>query len=258
MEKTKVEWCDSTWNPITGCLHDCDYCYARRIADRFKGCDIAPDGFLPYDVGVELYEPKPKTICGKPVAAPYPFGFKPTFHNYRLKDLGKKKFGKTIFVCSMADMFGEWVPNIWIESVFHACKDHPEHRYLFLTKNPQRYYELGREGMLPKDDNFWYGSTITGPNDPLFYSDQHHTFVSVEPILEPLGSPGVKIPLPHWIEWVIFGAETGNRKGKVVPNLEWIEEAVNGLSYYDVPIFMKDSMKPIWGEDIITEFPWED
>lgn len=30
--KTKIDWCDSTWNPVTGCLHGCAYCYARKIA----------------------------------------------------------------------------------------------------------------------------------------------------------------------------------------------------------------------------------
>lgn len=43
MLKSKIEWCDSTWNPITGCRHKCAYCYARRIANRFvsrKGCHL--------------------------------------------------------------------------------------------------------------------------------------------------------------------------------------------------------------------------
>lgn len=37
MNKTKIDWCDSTWNPVTGCFHDCEYCYARSIATRFGG-----------------------------------------------------------------------------------------------------------------------------------------------------------------------------------------------------------------------------
>ena len=42
MNKTKIDWCDSTWNPVTGCLHGCEYCYARGIANRF-GCHATPD-----------------------------------------------------------------------------------------------------------------------------------------------------------------------------------------------------------------------
>lgn len=36
MNKTKIDWADMTWNPVTGCLHGCEYCYARKIAERFK------------------------------------------------------------------------------------------------------------------------------------------------------------------------------------------------------------------------------
>ena len=53
--KTKIDWCDSTWNPVTGCLHDCPYCYARRIAERFGGCwrlDLPPDTSWRGNVGV--------------------------------------------------------------------------------------------------------------------------------------------------------------------------------------------------------------
>ena len=39
MQATKIEWCNSTWNPVTGCLQGCHYCYAKRIAERFGGCD---------------------------------------------------------------------------------------------------------------------------------------------------------------------------------------------------------------------------
>lgn len=40
MNKTKIDWCDSTWNPVTGCFHGCDYCYARSIAKRFGGASV--------------------------------------------------------------------------------------------------------------------------------------------------------------------------------------------------------------------------
>ena len=73
MLKTKIEWCDSTWNPVTGCLHGCEYCYARKIADRFGGnftmSRCSEHGFL------ELYAKADN---------PYPDKFSPTFHRYRL------------------------------------------------------------------------------------------------------------------------------------------------------------------------------
>lgn len=57
---------------------------------------------------------------------------------------------------------------------------------------------------------------------------------------------------------VHLGAETGNRKDKVVPKREWIEGVVEQAKALGKPVFMKDSMKPIWGDDIITEFPWSE
>lgn len=60
MDKTKIEWADSTWNPITGCRHKCHYCYARGIANRFvsrKGCHLVePETYKLGDDGSETYE----------------------------------------------------------------------------------------------------------------------------------------------------------------------------------------------------------
>ena len=157
----------------------------------------------------------------------------------------------------MADLFGPWVPDSWIEKVFRACLDAPGHRYLFLTKYPERYIELAKAGVLPKGDDFWYGSTVTGPEVPAFYGGGYKTFVSIEPILEPFDGPGAG-GIADTIDWAIFGAETGNRKDKVVPERDWIEGAVKAFQDRSKPVFMKDSMKPVWGEELLTEFPWED
>ena len=39
MNKTKIDWCDYSWNPITGCLHECDYCYARKPGNQLAVLD---------------------------------------------------------------------------------------------------------------------------------------------------------------------------------------------------------------------------
>ena len=96
MQKTKIEWCDSTWNPVTGCLHGCDYCYARRIADRFSSHGERRDEREIHVLDERVYGEESE----KP--EPFPYGFVPTFHRYRLNEYEKKK-GRTIFVCSMAD-----------------------------------------------------------------------------------------------------------------------------------------------------------
>lgn len=258
MEKSKIEWTDSTYNPVSGCYHDCSYCYARRIANRLKGCDLHPDGRPSAgEKVIELNRRLPVTSKdGKTRNAAYPFGFTPTLHEYRLEDPKKKGFGKTVFVCSMADLFGEWVPDSWIEKVFRSCLDAPGHRYLFLTKNPSRYFKMAEKGKLPSEESFWYGSTVTGPNDPAFYAKGYNTFVSIEPILEPFGDPSDG-GIADTVDWAILGAETGNRRGKVVPERGWIEGLVDAFRNKGKPVFMKDSLKDIWGENLITEFPWK-
>ena len=191
----------------------------------------------------------------------YPYDFEPTFHRYKLEEPQHWKKARTIFVCSMADLFGEWVPDEWIVEVLNACRAAPQHRYLFLTKNPGRYDALEEAGIItPKDENFWLGSTVTDMNrDLMHWNTALHTFQSCEPMLAPwppAGKPNEKFR-DVWPEWVIFGAETGNRKGKVIPGKEWIDNAVEMCRNIGAKVFMKESLRQIMGEDFIQEFPWE-
>ena len=249
MNKTKIEWCDSTWNPVTGCYHGCPYCYARNMINRFswKAYITAPAE------GVKEINEPVKDENGKRI--PYPFAFTPTLHRYRLEDY-KDKPGRTIFVCSMADLFGEWVPDEWIEDVFAACKAAPQHRYLFLTKNPKRYIQLSNAGKLPSASNMWYGTTVTTAEQEYYYNkgllDWSHTFISIEPIMGNFTDLNGVPP-----QWIIVGAETGNRKEMVVPQKAWIENLVSECKKHSIPIFMKDSLIPIVGEEnMLREFPW--
>ncbi|MCL2216933.1 MAG: phage Gp37/Gp68 family protein [Defluviitaleaceae bacterium] len=159
MNKSDIEWCDRTWNPVTGCLHGCEYCYARGITNRFEGFDCETNVHhletmdcvrLDTNPGLhELYKPLHKTCKdGKRRVAPFPYGFQPTFHRYRLDEPAKIKTPQTIFVGSTCDIFREWTPDEWIQEVFKACEAAPWHRYLFLTKNPKRYLDLADKGIL--------------------------------------------------------------------------------------------------------------
>lgn len=263
MDNTKIEWADATFNIISGCYHKCSYCYARGIANRFvsrKGCHLVePETYkITRDDGTEIYEinEQPYYVddeTGKQYKCAYPHGFVPTLHRYRMEEYRNKKRQRNIFVGSMADIFGEWVPDRWIREVFNACEKAPQHNYLFLTKNPQRYFELEKHRELPWADNFWFGTTITNPNQPYtwFMEKKFHWFLSIEPLLEDLGDFGGG-PLP---EWIIVGAETGNRKDKVIPRREWIESIVEQCRKYNIPVFMKPSLTNIWGEELIQEFP---
>lgn len=115
MNKTKIDWCDSTWNPVTGCLHGCEYCYARGIASRFSTCwyKMTDDKVVVLDEKIYGEEDEK--------ALPYPYGFKPTLYRYRLNEYQNKK-SRNIFVCSMADLFGKWVPDGWKIEVLEACR----------------------------------------------------------------------------------------------------------------------------------------
>ena len=262
---TKIDWCDSTWNPATGCLHGCEYCYARNIAKRFGGWtdsdgDAYHDTFFKDDSAIHVLD-KPLQVMrgeqeGKWEKAPYPYDFQPTFHRYRLNDYVGKQ-GRNFFVCSMADLFGEWVPDSWIEEVFKACEKAPQHNYLFLTKNPERYVDLAySETGLPIRENMWYGSSVTDSRMPFYWGEGVNTFLSIEPILEPFGEMGniIQESLPKWI---IVGAETGRRKNKVVPERKWIEDIARECEKTSVPLFMKSSLADIWGKPLIQEFPEE-
>jgi protein gp37 len=250
MNKSKIEWCDYTWNPVTGCLHGCTYCYARRIANRF---------------GLHLETNKPKVLEKKYsyethcmmtgekdyISSFYPYDFYPTFHKYRLAEPQKVKKPQKIFVCSMADLFGDWVPDEWIEEVFKACETAPWHKYLFLTKNFIGYKDI------KYTSNIWLGNTITRQKEFIREIGRPlgaNRFYSIEPILEPIKLPQNNIPRKN-VQWVIIGAETGNRKGKVIPKREWVDDIVSQCRQADVPVFMKNSLKDLMGDDFIQQWP---
>lgn len=268
-DKTKIDWADATWNPVTGCLHGCEYCYARRIAERFRPMKIydpecqcqrhlIAHGMLK-GTGKPLeldYPWEQKNKDGSITNAAYPFGFEPTFHRYKLNEPQKWRKPRNIFVCSMADLFGDWVPDEWINQVFEACEKAPQHRYLFLTKNPDRLCKMASAGILPCHDNWWFGSTLDNKNAKRFQGGiKYHTFTSIEPLTEHmhvgLGSFGSD-------EWVIVGAETGNRKGKIAPKREWVENIVEAAQITGMKVFMKESLRILMGADFRQEFPWED
>lgn len=253
--KTLIDWADASWNPVTGCKHGCEYCYARGIARRF-GCKITGDMGNALAVLDEPY------VSKDGVTNPYPYEFLPTFHRYRLDIPVTWKKPKNIFVCSMADLFGNWVPDEWIAEVFNACAAAPQHRYLFLTKNPERYKDICLKDALPYGPGFWYGTTTTRPTEGAFIVEQekkfYHTFLSIEPIQERFGQYALNRNSIMLTDWVIIGAETGNRKDKVIPEKEWIDEIVGVCKKYEKPIFMKESLRGIMGADFRQEFPWEE
>lgn len=272
MNNTRIDWCDSTWNPVTGCKGGCDYCYARSIANRFGGWTTGgvktTQNFFsdpPVLDSPLLLERK----SGKAVKAPYPFAFTPTFHRYRLEEPLKKRKGQNIFVGSMADLFGRWVPTKWIVEVLDICREAPQHNYLFLTKFPERYVELDHLALLPHEENFWYGATITNAKQMKRAADsigqlrqEVRSFFSMEPLMEDVArSEAWEMAYNGaYANWIIIGAMTGPGSESQQPCREWVErivdDAKNELSpFYPIPVFMKGNLRKVWGRDLIQEFP---
>jgi protein gp37 len=110
---TKIEWCDSTWNPISGCTpisEGCQHCYASAMVKRF-----------------------PNLHGGLAI----PFSM-PLIHRDRLEAPLHWRKPRRIFVGSMTDMFHEDVKTEWIVSVLKVIAACPQHIFLFLSKRPER------------------------------------------------------------------------------------------------------------------------
>lgn len=188
-----IEWASWTWNPVTGCKHGCPYCYARDIAVRF-GSDFSP-AFHPN----RLDAPQ----------------------NTRVPDGAAENIGlRNVFVCSMADLFGEWVPQEWIDKTLDACRLAPQWTYLFLTKNPERMQDID----WPR--NAWAGTTVDCQARvprvrALAKSNAYIKFVSCEPMRERLdfGADGL-----DGIDWVIIGGQSkSTAEPERQPEWEWVE-----------------------------------
>lgn len=206
MKTTKIDWCDSTLNPVVGCKNGCAYCYARKLNNRF--------GFIPN------WE-------------------EPQFFPERLEQLKSKK-GKSIFMDSMSDI--GWWKEEWKEKVFEAIRNNKQHTYIFLTKSEEikRPYWL-RESY---GNRVYFGKTITKGTYYAGYNDSFMNFLSIEPLLGE-----VTFNMFGGVRQVIIGAETGNRKGKVIPKKEWVDNIVKQCDKYQVRVFMKESLREIMGDD---------
>jgi protein gp37 len=230
--KNKIGWCDITWNPVWGCLNHCEYCYARKIAKRFWKQMI--------EIEFNHHWKKYPTWVWTGDYLSNLKDFKPTFLDAQFaKDFPKKS--QRIFVGSMSEIY--YWKDKWLEKVLEKVKLYPQHTFQFLTRYPEVYDRY----IFPK--NCWLGVTITREKDferripYLFITSCNITFVSIEPILEYI-NPG---PFSNAnIDWVIVGAETGNRKDKIIPKREWIENIVNYCKWNNVPIYLKDSLKNIY------------
>jgi len=173
----KIDWTDYSWNPISGCLHGCPYCYMLRMEKRFPGI------------------------------------MKPGFRPHYLIDPRKLKQPSKIFVGSSGDMWGEWVNHDYIQSVLNICEQSPRHTFQFLTKNPMKYMEFPQtDNAWYGTTCDGTERTKNNINDLVMYIQRCNSirFVSFEPLLAPVD------PDLFGISWIIIGANS-NRGAKKPP-----------------------------------------
>ncbi len=164
----------------------------------------------------------------------------PQFFPERLKQLNSKK-PKSIFMDSMSDI--GWWKEEWCDRVYSEIYKNPQHTYIFLTKceelNMPYYLSQGKLA-----NRVFFGQSRTQGIVYNGFNEKYRDFLSLEPLLGPVYFNGF-----GGIRQVIIGAETGNRKGKVIPKKEWIDDIVKQCDKAKVRVFMKSSLKDIMGED---------
>ena len=219
---TAIEWTNETWNPVTGCAKvspGCKHCYAETFAERFRGT-VMPNGRLHI----------------------YNGGFDPMLRPERLSVPFRWTTPKKVFVNSMSDLFGEFVPNDYLMQVFDVMRATPQHTYQVLTKRAERLWAWSRtQPWLARAKHIWLGVSVENRRHglPRINHLRNATaacrFLSVEPLLESLGT----VDLSR-IDWVIVGGESGPGARTMHP--AWAREVRDQCVAANVPFFFKQ-----WG-----------
>ena len=214
---TGIGWCDFTWNQVKGL---CPEACEYCYARRIYTR-------FKYDPKIRLDE--------KELLAPY-----------------KLKKPARIFCGSTIEMFHQQIHGDWLRQIVQVIKDNPQHVFQFL------YHFSPHRGVFPY--NCWLGLTVTSYRDAdkaSIFADtypDHIKFISFEPLL---GDPNIPEEVFDKIDWIIIGAETGNRKGKVKPRMEWIAKLFNAADKRYLPVYTKDNLQPYWPRER-NEYPKKD
>jgi len=257
MNRTQIEWVRNpdgtqgyTFNPITGCLNNCPYCYARKLANgRLKARYRANENLAPTPRDLFNYSLDP---------------FYPRYWHEKLCALPGGK-PKGIFVCDMSDLFGIGIPHEWQARVIAQIRKHTQHRFYLLTKQPQNLIKWS-----PFPDNCWVGVSAT-TEDMYWHAlrglkpvEAKVKFLSFEPLQGRVMKPGkpdygdagemteVQMLQAAGINWLIVGAQTKPYK----PPLKiWVNEIIEVCKRANIPYFLKDNLRPLMGENLIQDIP---
>ena len=224
--KSKIEWTDRVWNPITGCTkisEGCQNCYAERMAKRLAG------------------------RCGYDEDDP----FRVTIHRDRLRQPYTWVKPARVFVCSMGDLFHKDIPMASIYEIWRIMGSNKKHTFIVLTKRPERMRSL----IAGHETHIWLGVTCENQRTaderiPILLGIQSAvSFVSCEPMLGPIHLGGYRP------DWVICGGESGPKRRPFNP--DWARDLRDQCKQASVPFFMKqiDKQTPIPDDLMIREYP---
>ena len=213
MASSKIEWTESTWNPVTGCTKissGCANCYAERMAKRLQ-------------------------CMGQ---ANYAAGFNVVMHRQLLDMPLRWKKPQMIFVNSMSDLFHEKIPVSFIKEIFETMSKAYWHTFQVLTKRSERLAELAPK--LDWPENVWIGVSVEDEAykyriDDLRKVPSAVRFLSLEPLLGLVS--GLDLTGIHW---VIVGGESGPGARPMAKT--WVRDIRKQCRKGNVPFFFKQ-----WG-----------
>jgi len=184
--KKNIEWAKLSVSPITGCNGPggvrCEFCYAHRIAQRFKNVHDYP-------------KPDP---------------FIPAFHPKRLDQIIARKKPTIWFMFSMADWLDDGVKPEWRGRCLEVMGEAEQHVFVTLTKQYKNLWKVAYDspsGMIPR--NVWVGISVCYRDqvwgmEELRKVDSSVKLVSFEPLKEDVSN------IVHLddIDWIIIGAQS--------------------------------------------------
>lgn len=235
-DNTAIEWADATWNPIRGvgankwmCAKisaGCDNCYASTFNRRMGG------QHYPTQAGVVRGAAQVET----------------RLHEKAFEDMRRWRKPRRVFVCSMTDLFGEWVPDEWLRRIFDAMIRYEgrQHTFLVLTKRPRRMVDWWGRWAVPMGGDWtrhiWLGVTVERDELAWRANECLHalkslnapptTFVSAEPLLGPLPSLDLRS-----VDWLITGGESGQNYRSL--DLGWVRDLRDRCQEGGVAFFHK-------------------
>lgn len=219
-DNENIRWALWSWNPVTGCEHNCPYCYARDMATMGRTAVAFPNGFAPSLIPARLKAPR---------NTPFPEAKAAEWRGH-----------KNVFVCSMADLFGRWVPREWIEAVLAEVCNAPQWNFLFLTKFPIRMAEFD----FP--DNAWVGTTVDCQSrvanaEKAFRKVKAGVkWLSCEPLIEPLKFKDLSA-----FQWIVLGGASRSSQTPVWhPPDRWVLDMKEEAIRLGIPFFLKKNLRP--------------